>query len=132
MAYDCNLDKKSTRNISPNSIEIIANNYLTSRNLQKYNDRVIAIANRMMIHKLFKKDPNITHTSSDGQKFDVLLDSIHANYSFKYFGKEKSISIYSFISDSHQVFHGLAFSASDREAYGVARAVCSQWIDGYN
>jgi len=43
----------------------------------------------MMIHKLFKKDPNITHTSSDGQKFDVLLDSIHANYSFKYFGKEK-------------------------------------------
>ena len=123
MAYGCNLGigrmEKSTKNISPNSIETTANNYLSSSNLQKANDRVIAITNRMMIHKLFKKDPNITHTSSDGQKFDVLLDSIHANYSFKYFGKEKGISIYSFISDAHQVFHGLAFSASDREAWYV-------------
>ena len=30
-----------------------------------------------------------------------------------------AISIYSFISDAHQVFHGLAFSASDREAWYV-------------
>ena len=27
------------------------------------------------------------HTSSDGQKFEARVDSLNANYSYKYFGK---------------------------------------------
>jgi TnpA family transposase len=123
VAYGCNLGLermvKTTKNISENRLESTVNNYLSSTNLQKANDTIIAIIERMMIHKLYKKQVNITHTSSDGQKFDVAMDSIHANYSFKYFGKEKGITIYPFISDAHQIFHGLAFSASDREAWYV-------------
>lgn len=123
MAYGCNLGlermAKTTKNILESSLESTAKNHLSSTNLQKANDSIIAVIDRMMIHKLYKKQANITHTSSDGQKFNVMLDSIHANYSYKYFGKEKGITIYSFISDAHQVFHGLAFSASDREAWYV-------------
>lgn len=123
MAYGCNLgvDRmlKTTKHISENNLEAIINNYLTVNNLQKANDTIIDLMSKMSIHKLYKKQSSITHTSSDGQKFDLLYDSIHANYSYKYFGKDKGITLYSFISDAHQVFHGLAFSASDREAWYV-------------
>lgn len=123
MAFGCNLGVermfKTTKNISDFRLETTINNYISSGNLQKANDKVIGIIDRMMIHKLYKKDPSLTHTSSDGQKFDILLDTIHANFSFKYFGKEKGITIYPFLSESHQIFHGLAFSASDREAWYV-------------
>ena len=30
--------------------------------------------------------PDVLHTSSDGQKFEVAVDSLNANYSFKYLG----------------------------------------------
>lgn len=123
MAYGCNLgvDRmlKTTKHISENNLEAIINNYMTVNNLQKANDTIIDLMSKMSIHKLYKKQSSITHTSSDGQKFDLLYDSIHANYSYKYFGKDKGITLYSFISDAHQVFHGLAFSASDREAWYV-------------
>jgi TnpA family transposase len=123
MAFGCNLGVermfKTTKNISDFRLETTINNHFSSGNLQKANDKVIGIIDRMMIHKLYKKDPSLTHTSSDGQKFDILLDSIHANFSFKYFGKEKGITIYPFLSESHQIFHGLAFCASDREAWYV-------------
>ena len=51
--------------------------------------------------------------------FHYYFDNHFDNYSYKYFGKNKGITLYSFISDAHQVFHGLAFSASDREAWYV-------------
>jgi TnpA family transposase len=123
VAYGCNLGlkrmAKTTKGISENRLESTVNNYLSVDNLQKANDALITVVDRMKIHKLYKKQRGSTHTSSDGQKFDVTTDSIHANFSFKYFGKEKGITVYPFISDAHQVFHGLAFSASDREAWYV-------------
>lgn len=123
VAYGCNLGlkrmAKTTKGISEYRLESTVNNYFSPDNLQKANDAIIAVVDKMKIHKLYKKQQGSTHTSSDGQKFDVATDSIHANFSFKYFGKEKGITVYPFISDAHQVFHGLAFSASDREAWYV-------------
>lgn len=43
----------------------------------------------------------------------------HSTYSAKYFGKEKGITIYSFINAIHDLFYSTAFSASDREAWYV-------------
>jgi len=56
------------------------------------------------------------HTSSDGQKINVSLDCILANYSFKYFGKSKGVSIYTFIDEKQSLFYSTVISASDREA----------------
>ncbi len=39
------------------------------------------------------------HTSSDGQKFKVKGNSIHATYSYKYFGKGKGVASYSYVDD---------------------------------
>ncbi|MBY0545200.1 MAG: Tn3 family transposase [Gammaproteobacteria bacterium] len=47
-----------------------------------------------------------------------------ANFSFKYFGKGKGVSIYTFIDERQVLFHSTVISASDREAAYV--------IDGLN
>jgi TnpA family transposase len=62
------------------------------------------------------KAPKITHTSSDGRKVNVAVDSLLANYSFKYFGKDMGVSIYVFIDDSQSLFYSTVISAAEREA----------------
>ncbi len=39
------------------------------------------------------------HTGSDGQKVNVVVDSLIADYSFKYFGKGKGVTIYAFLDE---------------------------------
>jgi len=58
----------------------------------------------------------VVHTSSDGQKYYVAVDSIHATYSYKYFGQEKGIVSYGFLDDRHRLFYSTTFSSSEREA----------------
>ena len=56
------------------------------------------------------------HTSSDGQKFEVKVESLNANHSFKYFGKGKGVSVYSFIDERHLLFHSTVISAAEWES----------------
>ena len=58
----------------------------------------------------------VLHTSSDGQKFEVHVESLNANHSFKYFGKGKGVSVYSFIDERDLLFHSIVFSAAERES----------------
>jgi len=58
----------------------------------------------------------LTESSSDGRKLNVAVDSLHANYSFKYFGKDKGVTIYTFIDERQALFHSTVISASEREA----------------
>ncbi|MEN9523746.1 MAG: hypothetical protein RL065_2123, partial [Bacteroidota bacterium] len=123
LAYGCNIGlgamARNSPNISANSLENVANCYLSLGNLQRANDKIIALLDKLKIGELFKKDPSIVHTSSDGQKVLLQVDSIHANYSYKYFGKDKGIVIYSFIDELHRLFHSLTVSSSEREALYV-------------
>ena len=41
------------------------------------------------VPEVYRRQPGVLHTSSDGQKFAVAVDSRNANYSFKYFGQDK-------------------------------------------
>lgn len=59
---------------------------------------------------------DILHTSSDGQKAEVAVDSLNANYSFKYLGKEKGVSIISFIDMRQMMWHSTVISSAEREA----------------
>jgi TnpA family transposase len=56
------------------------------------------------------------HTSSDGQKFEVRGDSLHASRSFKYFGQGQGISAYTFVDERNFLWHSLMISAADRES----------------
>jgi len=56
------------------------------------------------------------HSSSDGRKVTVAVDSLHANYSYKYFGQDKGVTMYTFIDERQALFYSTVISASDREA----------------
>lgn len=90
--------------------------FFSMGNIESANDKVVAMLKRMALSKLFKEDEDKTHTSSDGMKMSVAVDSLLAYYSFKYFGKGKGISAYTFIDDTDALFYSTIMSSADREA----------------
>lgn len=79
-------------------------------------DRVLQLMDRLELPKLLRRTQGRLHTSSDGQKFEVWVESLNANHSFKYFGKEQGVSVYTFRDERDLLWHSLVFSAADRES----------------
>ncbi|MCY7348125.1 MAG: transposase [Pyrinomonadaceae bacterium] len=65
---------------------------------------------------MLRRSQDRLHTSSDGQKYAVSVPSLNANYSFKYFGQNKGVAVYSFIDERHLLFYSTVISSSEREA----------------
>lgn len=105
-----------SRNIEQNELENTVNWYFSAENLLAANDSILTFISKLGLPKLFKKDQDKTHTSSDGQKFAIGVDSLNANHSYKYFGSGKGVSVYSFIDDTHSLFYSTVISSSEREA----------------
>ena len=63
---------------------------------------------------------------SDGQKFEVAVDSLNANYSFKYLGKDKGVSVVTFIDMRELMWHSTVISAAEREAAAAREAAARQ------
>ena len=120
MGKGCNLGisktAKISKHINKSELETISNWYFSLDNINKANDKVIGFIDKLELPKVFKSNKEKTHTSSDGQKFKISVDSLNANYSYKYFGQEKGVTIYSFIDDTHKLFHSTVISSSEREA----------------
>ncbi len=116
----CNIGIKKLGRISTNinvsELDTAVNWYFTPDNLLAGSDSILAFIDNLDLPKLFKKDRAKIHTSSDGQKFSVAKDSLNANYSFKYFGKGKGVTVNSFIDESFRLFFSTVFSSSEREA----------------
>lgn len=102
--------------INSNTLRQTVNWFFTLPNIQAANHRIIALINKLALSSVFRYKPEITHTSSDGQKYYVAVDSLLANYSFKYFGKDKGVSVYTFVDDKQSLFYSTVISASEREA----------------
>jgi TnpA family transposase len=123
MSLGCNLTTdrlaKASKNISASSLETTVRNYFNSANLVQANNQVSSLIERISRSGLIPHLDSDQRTASDGQKFKVIFNSIHSTYSGKYFGKDKGITIYSFINNVHNLFYSTVFSASDREAWYV-------------
>ena len=102
--------------INENSLQHAVNWYFSIENIRSANDRIIQFMDRMELPNIYRKNQDILHTASDGQKFEVKKDSLNANYSFKYFGKGKGITANTFIDERNLLWHSLVFSASERES----------------
>jgi TnpA family transposase len=74
---------------------------------------------RLELPELYRRHPGMLHTSSDGQKFEVAVESLLATYSFKYFGQRQGVSTYNFLDERHFGFHSNVVSAAEREAHYV-------------
>ena len=88
-------------------------------NIRSANDKILGLTNNMELPQLYRKTIDTLHTASDGQKFTARKESLNANYSFKYFGKEQGVSAYTFIDERQLLWHSLVFSASARESMYV-------------
>jgi TnpA family transposase len=120
IAIGCNIGVrkmgKISKGIGPDKLEYAVRWYLSKQNIEEANRRIITLTNELSLPKIFIKDKDKLHTSSDGQKFNVAVPSLHATYSFKYFGTGKGVSAYSFIDEQSRLFYDTVISASEREA----------------
>lgn len=102
--------------ISDDTLKNTVNWCFSLKNIQRANEKVISFINKLFLANVFRHDLNQLHTSSDGRKVNVAADSLLASYSFKYFGKEKGVSIYTFLDERHLLFYSTVISSSEREA----------------
>ncbi len=71
---------------------------------------------KLWLPKKFKKEQALLHTSSDGQKQCVSVESLNANESFKYHGDGKGVNVYRFIDERGILFYSSVFTSSERDA----------------
>lgn len=102
--------------LSEAELENAVNWYFSLDNVHAATDRVLQLMDRLELPNLLRRTQGRLHTSSDGQKFEVRADSLNANHSFKYFGKEQGVSVYTFRDERDLLWHSLVFSAADRES----------------
>jgi TnpA family transposase len=102
--------------LSETELENTVNWYFSLENVNAATDRVLQLMDRLELPNLLRRTQGRLHTSSDGQKFEVRADSLNANHSFKYFGKEQGVSVYTFRDERDLLWHSLVFSAADRES----------------
>lgn len=105
-----------SKGVTPDSLDYLVKWYFSKENLDTANNKINSIINEMSLPKLYKKEVEKNHTSSDGQKFSVTVPSINANFSFKYFGSGRGVSAYSFIDETSRLYYNTVISSSEREA----------------
>jgi TnpA family transposase len=116
----CNIGLSKIARISTgvleNTLLNTVNWYFSHKTLLTANDTLVKLINKLALANIFVHEKERIHTSSDGCKVNVGVESLLANYSFKYFGKDKGVSVYTFIDERQALFHPLVMSSTDREA----------------
>jgi TnpA family transposase len=122
LGYGCNLSLtkmgKISKGINENQLDNTKVWYFTEENTQEANDKIIAYMDKLEIVKYMRYNINENHTSSDGQKYSIAsnIDSTNAGYSSKYFGANKGVVAYTFIDESHRLFHSIVINVNERES----------------
>ena len=115
--------------VNQNTMTNAVNWYFTLKNLNAANSTIQQFINRLSLPNIFADTENQRHSSSDGRKVGVAVDCLLATYSFKYFGKDKGVSIYTFIDDRQFLFHHNVMSSSEREAAYVIDGLNNQRVE---
>jgi len=107
---------KLAKSINNATLVTTVNNYMSVENSRQACNRIAKYVSTMPITEMFLDD-YATQTSSDGQKYSVRGESLNANRSFKYGGRDLVLSVYSHIDYRNIFYHSEVFSGSDREAH---------------
>lgn len=120
MALGCNIGPRRmarlSRGIKETALVDMVTWRLSNDNLRKVNQHLVKAIGELPLGEVYKVEENKLYSSSDGKKVTVAVDSLLANYSFKYYGKDRGVAVYSFVDEKQRLFHSTVFSASDREA----------------
>ncbi|MBF0381801.1 MAG: Tn3 family transposase [Magnetococcales bacterium] len=102
--------------ITESELEHAVNWRFSLENIREANNLVLKAMDKMELPNLYRRERDKLHTASDGQKFEVRTDSLHASRSFKYFGQSQGVSAYAFVDERNFLWHSLMISAADRES----------------
>ena len=120
MGLGCSIGVRKMARISSrvteNELEHTVNWRFSLDNIRAANDDVVKSMDKMDLPNLYRREAETLHTASDGQKFEVRGESLHASRSFKYFGQGQGVSAYTFADERHFLWHSLMISAADRES----------------
>ncbi|MCP4206376.1 MAG: transposase, partial [Shimia sp.] len=120
MGLGCGIGVRKMARISSrmteNELEHAVNWRFSLDNIRAANDQVLKAMDKMVLPNLYRREADTLHTASDGQKFEVRGESLHASRSFKYFGQGQGVSAYTFVDERHFLWHSLMISAADRES----------------
>lgn len=120
MGLGCGIGVRKMARISSrlteNELEHVVNWRFSLENIRSANDRVLKAMDAMELPNRYRREAGRLHTASDGQKFGVRGESLHASRSFKYFGQGQGVSAYTFVDERHFLWHSLMISAADRES----------------
>jgi len=120
IGYGCDIGHRKlaqiSKQIDEGELDNAVNWYFSLQNVQGANDRILRFVDQLSLPNIYRRNADVLHTSSDGQKFEVAVDSLNANYSYKYLGKDKGVSVVSFIDMRDLMWHSTVISSSEREA----------------
>lgn len=120
LGMGCNIGINKMANVSKgiteDSLLNFVNWHMTLDNVDAANKKVLDLLSTLSLTKVHQKNPNKLHTSSDGRKVGISVDSLNANSSFKYFGSGIGCSLYTFIDEVNRLFYSTSISSSEREA----------------
>lgn len=102
--------------IKEDALDHAVNWHFSRENLSAANDRIVTFMDSLDLPEIYRRRTDQTHTASDGQKFEVTVDSLNASHSFKYFGKGQGSSAYTYISDKILLWYSTVFSAAERDS----------------
>lgn len=107
---------KISHGVKAHQIRNTVNWCFSLKNIAAANRKLVEAITGLTLANNYVQRQNEDHTSSDGRKITVAVDCLHANYSYKYFGRDKGVTDYTFVDERQALFHSRVFSASDREA----------------
>lgn len=123
VGYGCNIGPskiaKISKQINEHELENTVNWYFSEDNVSNANDKILRFMDALDLPNIYRRDRDLLHTSSDGQKLNMAVDSLNAGYSFKYHSMEKGASAYRFIDERDFLFHSTVFSSAEKEAPNV-------------
>ena len=133
MALGCGIGVRKMARISSrvteSELEHAVNWRFSLDNIRAANDAVVKAMDEMDLPNIYRNEPGMLHTASDGQKFEVRGESLTASRSFKYSGQGQGVSAYSFVDERHILWHSLMISAADREsAYVIDGLMCNDVV----
>lgn len=120
VALGCNIgvDKMAAicKGMNASTLQLTVDMFLSSQSLKAANDRLIRLKEELALPELHRRDAGGRHTASDGQKYIVTEDSLNADFSYKYPGFDKAVTVNTGIDDRFALFHTSVVSAAEREA----------------
>ena len=120
LGIGCNIGINKMANVSKgiteDSLQNFVNWHMNLDNVDAANEKILDLLSKLALTKIHHKNQGVLHTSSDGRKVGISVDSLNANSSFKYFGSGIGCTLYTFIDELNRLFYSTSISSSEREA----------------